>query len=607
METRPRPLVLIRGFGGLDIEDDRRNAYQGFNDGTVYPSKRGQNYIYEGFVLKAFKARDKLQYTDATDVIGYYPVKMPAMTAPRDAAAGGPRAEDDDDIVDEPAVLSDDGWNEAFATGSIIIDQQMVQADRNWTTRGSIWVYRYYDLNPRSIDTFAAGLVKLIDGIAFLHGRDREAYLRSSEAERATLDAAGKSVGEFDGVDVVAHSMGGLVMARAMKLLHKREVSRQGSEQPAVVQGAAKFIHRAVTLGTPHRGIAFQRMPEALLSFVHIGADTELGAFDPTKDRFNELKDFFPPERILTVVGTNYRDYNIKISSAGNRLASLLAGEGLTYNRSDGLVKQAAAQLPGAPRTFVNKCHGGTDSLVTSREAYEIAMRFFHGTHKVRLWLDPTSKILGGGDFLGRSEFFFGVSIKPRGVDFSLFEQTAASENCYGPFRKPDFTEGPKPLGAMLELPLSEGDGASGWAEETGLEKSGHPNLIWEGWIDNTAGAKDDDDPETRELVFRLDVYVSERDTMGIGFSDNVIFSGQYWLQVLQHDGVTIIVHTSEQSLASTRDWTPASPIKVDTDSVKLATAEVVAGKPTEWTFDVGGPNFSGKLRIGLTPSDQSR
>ena len=30
---------------------------------------------------------------------------------------------------------------------------------------------------------------------------------------------------------------------------------------------------------------------------------------------------------------------------------------------------------------------------------------------------------------------FFGMSIKPRRVDFDLFHQSAEAENCYGPFR----------------------------------------------------------------------------------------------------------------------------------------------------------------------------
>ena len=34
-----QPIILIRGFGGLGIEDEKKIAYQGFNDGTVYPQE----------------------------------------------------------------------------------------------------------------------------------------------------------------------------------------------------------------------------------------------------------------------------------------------------------------------------------------------------------------------------------------------------------------------------------------------------------------------------------------------------------------------------------------------------------------------------------------
>jgi hypothetical protein len=91
--------------------------------------------------------------------------------------------------------------------------------------------------------------------------------------------------------------------------------------------------------------------------------------------------------------------------------------------------------LPGAPRTFVHKCHGGADSLVTSREAYEIAMRFFHGSHHVRLWLDQ-AEVSRGRDAFGRSEFYLGVSVKPRYVDFELVHQSPQANNCYGPFNQ---------------------------------------------------------------------------------------------------------------------------------------------------------------------------
>lgn len=65
---RPLPLILIRGFGGLDVEDEKKIAYQGFNDGTVYPQKRGESYIYEGLILRFLKS--SWRYQDATNVVG---------------------------------------------------------------------------------------------------------------------------------------------------------------------------------------------------------------------------------------------------------------------------------------------------------------------------------------------------------------------------------------------------------------------------------------------------------------------------------------------------------------------------------------------------------
>jgi hypothetical protein len=74
-ETTPatrveQPIILIRGFGGLGVEDEKKIAYQGFNDGTVYPQKTGENYIYEGLILRFMKSR--WIYNDATNIVGYY-------------------------------------------------------------------------------------------------------------------------------------------------------------------------------------------------------------------------------------------------------------------------------------------------------------------------------------------------------------------------------------------------------------------------------------------------------------------------------------------------------------------------------------------------------
>jgi hypothetical protein len=534
----PRPMVLLRGFGGPDISGEQRSAYQGYNDGTVYPGKRGENFIYEGFLLRAMKS-DRYRYSDATNVVGYY---AEAVAAPEDLA----------------------GFDTSEVSGTVVIDPQMAARVLRNGTMGTIWIYRYYDLSPRALQRYGEGLItliKLVQTAAQRHGED------------------------FDGVDVVAHSMGGLVLREALRQL---DASEAGS--------AARLIHRIVTLGTPHRGIAFQRIPGWVLEHlpkVEKAAD-ELAAFDPSSTEFLRVADWFPIERILTVVGTNYRTYGTAVASLANRLASLLDEGSLQYNRSDGLVKQASAQLPGAPRTFVHKCHGGQDSLVTSREAYEIAMRFFHGTHRVRLWLDQ-AKVLRGRDWFGRSEFYLGVSIKPRYVDFELFHQSPEAENCYGPFHEPDLSDGPPALADELSKPLAaSGDRTTGWA--------GPNRLIWEGWID--ADAKPDADAPG--LVFRLDVYVGERDTRGVGFSDNVIFRKQYYVQAFPGDPLGLFVHTGEEFLsarnAATREQLESLARQGAAAAVQRPTPATPGGPggSGEWTFEVSGTGFEAVFRVGV-------
>ena len=481
MTSSVRPLILVRGFGGPDVSDERSSPYQGFNDGTVYPGRRGDNYIYEGFVLRALKSA-AYPYRDATNVVGFY-------------------AEE----IDAPPDLG--GLDEDSVTGTVVLDpatEARVLADG---TAGTVWIFRYYDLAPRALRRYGEGLrrlVQLIESSARRHGE------------------------RFAGVDIVAHSMGGLVVREGIVAMEAAEVG-----------SAERLVHRVVTLGTPHRGIAFQRMPDWLLRALPgiEKATDEMASFDPTSTRFREWSKAFDPRRVLTVVGTDYRSYGVSAASALNRLSSLLGDGSLVYNRSDGLVKQSSAQLPGAPRTFVHKCHGGSDSLVTSREAYEIAMRFFHGTHRVTLGLE-NAEISRGGDWFGRSEFYIGVSIKPRYVDFELFHQSAEAENCYGPFRDFDLGDDLPALANELDKPLAAfGDSTTGWA--------GPNRLIWEGWVD----ARSTPDG-SHGLVFRIDVYLGERDTLGVGFSDNVVFRKQYYVQAFPGSPPEIFIHTGERFLA---------------------------------------------------------
>jgi len=504
-----QPIILVRGFGGLGVEDEKRIAYQGFNDGTVYPGKRGENYIYEGLVLRFMKSR--WQYHDATNIVGYY----------GDAVATAPR--------DLPREL--DGFDRGFFTGhKVIIDPAMAMnllaSDADPLT--TLWVFRYYDLNDRAFTTYGDALVRLID------------FIRALVKQKN---------GTTTKVNIIAHSMGGLIVRHAVQCT-----------LPAAQRDPGAIINKIVTLGTPHQGISFQ----VLQNWIPVAAKAELEAFNPelqkkpgNKAGFTNFGKHFPLSRLLTVVGTNYKSYGVTGSASINRLFSVSGEFGLNYNRSDGLVKQTNAQIPGSPRTFVHKCHGGVDSLVTSREAFEVATRFFFGDIHIGLSL-VDAEITRGFDMIGKSEIFFGVSIKPRGVDFDLFHQSPEAENCYGPFSTKD---------------LSDEKPAFGWA--------GPARLIWEGWLDTSArfSGKPVQAPD-RDIVMRLDVYVGERDLFGIGFSDNVIFRKQYYVRSVMQDGaLQLQQYTGEEFREG-------------------AEGKTMQRTDGGWLIEVEGTGFKGAMRV---------
>ncbi|MCF6523810.1 triacylglycerol lipase [Streptomyces sp. JJ36] len=567
-ERFARPLILIRGFGGPDVRDEQADPYQGFNNGTVYRHRRGENFIYEGFLLRALKSG---RYRDATNVVGYYPRESgpTGPTGPVTAAgSAGAGAEDAAAAGGDPA----SAWPDELTSGSVAVHPEAArEVVEQHGVAGTVWVYRYYDLLPRTLHRYGEGLARLIRIIR--HGA-------------GLSPPAGRS--PFTGVDIVAHSMGGLVVRSALRQL------KEAGKDPA------ELVHRIVTLGTPHRGIAFQLLPDRLLRALPGFRDAadEFAAFDPGSTEFLQVGRWFPVERILTVVGTDYRSYGPGAASLANRLSSLVDQDTLETNRSDGLVKQSAAQLPGAPRTFVHKCHGGRDSLVTSREAYEIAMRFFHGTHRVGLWLDA-AEVTRGEDFFGRSEFWFGVSVKPRYVDFALFDQRPEAENCYGPFdldRNGEFRSRLPELREALSMPLSApGDPTTGWL------RTGPPNRrwIWEGWLDRTAKPEGRDQDGT--LVLRIDLQVGERDTLGIGFHDNLVFRKQYYLQVLPGDPpAALYLHTGERYLAR-NDPEALDAVPADRPDRPVRAEQEASGA---WTFPVGGTGFTGTLGFAVTPED---
>lgn len=510
------PVILIRGFGSLGTSEERKNAYYGFNEGTVYPQKQGENYIYEGLILKFMKSAWK--YQDATNIVGYYSKEIQHKRSK---------------LPSELQSFEDMGF---FSGSKIVIDPEMALkvVKSSDDPRQTLWVFRFYDLNDRIFETYSNALVRLID------------FIRALVKLKTGIENT-----KLNKVNIIAHSMGGLIVRHAI------QSEGHGFRSAHRIDGATadESINKIVTLGTPHQGISFQVLQDlGWLPFLEAGK--ELEQFNPNKQEerdtgFNNFKQHFPLDRLLTVVGTNYRTYNIPAATVMNRLFSVAGEYGPTYNRSDGLVKQTSAQIPGAPRTFVHKSHGGPDSLITARESFEVATRFFFGDLRARIRLvsaqiNPRKT----QDFIGKSEFFLGISIKPRDLDFELFHQSKEAENCYGPFSQLDLSD----------------------RETTTFDWAGPDRLIWEGYLLSNS--------QKTDVVMRLEFYVGERDVFGIGFSDNLIFHEDYFIRAVKSvQAPQLYLYESEN-------------FDVDVEPM-LTTLE-------GWQFTVKNKNFEGTFRIEL-------
>ena len=129
----------------------------------------------------------------------------------------------------------------------------------------TLWVFRYYDLDDRHFEAYGKALVRLI---AFI--RDLAAH----EEHRR---------GSPPKVNIIAHSMGGLLVREAVQVTY-----------PELKQQASDHINKIVTLGTPHQGISFQ----FLRDWIKLDADQELEHFNPrfqadehSDDRAGKYKD----------------------------------------------------------------------------------------------------------------------------------------------------------------------------------------------------------------------------------------------------------------------------------------------------------------------------
>jgi len=238
----------------------------------------------------------------------------------------------------------------------------------------SLWISRFYDPDVmggsvRDIEQHAEDLRKLICV---------EIPKKLKELEGVKVDL-GVNDADYK-VILIAHSMGGLVCRCLIQnlLLAKN-------------QDPSRWIHRLVTIGTPHKGIELNAVPDFLEDLV-AGKGNVLGAAIFKDKRMREylkldkkgangklpemhsLNSTFPEGRCLSIIGSDHDSYSVV--------------KKVTGSHSDGLVKQDNAYIQGAYWANVHRAHSGRRGIVNSFETYENVRRFLFGDTRVKLWLE---------------------------------------------------------------------------------------------------------------------------------------------------------------------------------------------------------------------------
>jgi hypothetical protein len=279
----------------------------------------------------------------------------------------------------------------------------------------SLWVCRFYDEDQHSQETrqipdHAEDLRKLVC-------EQIPARLKECKVDLGPNDQDYKVI-------LIAHSMGGLVCRTLIQNL-----------LPSKNQNPKRWVHRLVTLGTPHKGIDLGHVPD----FIENMATSWLNVFGskifetknmlrylklPPKgyeanslgDPDNELT--FPVKRCLSIIGSDYRSYGVV--------------KALTGAFSDGLVKQDRAYVVAGPKPAkdtpylpermcywanIHRAHSGYRGIVNSYESYENIQRFLFGDTRIEVALEDIaiSSTAGEGERL-YYDFEFAYSIRNTGV-----------------------------------------------------------------------------------------------------------------------------------------------------------------------------------------------
>jgi pimeloyl-ACP methyl ester carboxylesterase len=419
------PIVLVRGFDPLGGAN--RDPFNGFNDATAYLDAVYSSRDFEGFILSFLN--DKTHpYTSTLNVLRFH--------EPQE------KLHPEFDFREYGLDFTDCCFSRADPQAMDSLKELADKARTFWVFnfyaayQGNIWRRRHF----KTIPYFARELQRFIAVVKAMTGASQ--------------------------VNLVAHSMGGVVVRH---LIQRRYGSKATAQQ---------HINRIATLGSPLTGITYldHGFIDLLRSGVSLGRSSELDAMDPdhmrqpieyavkdgladslateeegdinsdygfashaasskgdrersiysltVQDSSGTKVNYWDPARWLCVIGTREEGYAAGLGRTG----SLLRDNG----RSDGLVAQDHAWLEGCPRAYLHKIHGGPDSLITSRDSFEVVTRYLFGTHDIEIALEPGSQLL---NFDRDSQYFVGLSVKVRAVDFFLHQMDRQSRNCIDLYR----------------------------------------------------------------------------------------------------------------------------------------------------------------------------
>ena len=302
--------------------------------------------------------------------------------------------------------LKEYGYVDAANQGLQLALSNAISITQNPTQ--SIWISRFYDTDV-------------------LSGQVRDIKEHAEDLRRLNCDIIPAELMQLEGVKVdlgknnqdykvilIAHSMGGLVCRYLIQNM---------------LPDPKRWIHRLVTIGTPHGGIELSAIPDILEEIVAGKGNVLRAAIFKEermrqylklnrKDKNGKLPDLqslnkkYPEGRCLCIIGSDHDSYN--------------AARVVTGKHSDGLVKQSRAYIKGAYWANVHRAHSGRRGIVNSFETYENIRRFLFGDTRVKLWLENVDlQIMAPPPNI--QEFYdieFSLSIRGTGIFLHQRKQT---------------------------------------------------------------------------------------------------------------------------------------------------------------------------------------